>query len=181
MLSLPSRSGGVLSTSRPSTSAPGLDAPTADDGMGHSFWGYLTPKRSHALVSRESNVALREAEVARREAELLIPSPGWSPSCPVCGETVVEEYQDVSSPSIALVSRPSAPAPPQATVTVIKEVTKEIEPQNPGWLQSRMDGLVEREMKIADREKEVGKREESLGKREGDATKREGWIMEQLK
>ena len=36
----------------------------------------LTPKRSQALIARESNVAMREAEVARREAEILAGAPG---------------------------------------------------------------------------------------------------------
>lgn len=178
MLSLPSRSGSSVLPSASRGQQPIPDAGMNDEGgPSHSFWGYLTPKRSHALVSRESNVALREAEVARREAELLAGPLMYPGSCPACGP-IIEEFEDVS-PSIALVSRPTAPPPP--VTTVIKEVIKEIEPTNPGWLQARMDGLVEREMKISDREKEVGKREEGVGKREADATKREGWIMEQLK
>ncbi|KAG8900156.1 hypothetical protein FRB99_006201 [Tulasnella sp. 403] len=185
MLSLPSRSGGVLTGSRQQQQAvPETGAPDAD-GASHSFWGYLTPKRSHALVSRESAVAMREAEVARREAELLAARPGgWPLACPPCAEhTVVEEFEP-TPPSISLVSRASPPAPPPAVTTVIqeviKEVIKEVEPSNPAWLQTRIEGLVEREMKLSDREKDVGRREEAIGRREADSTKREAWIMEQL-
>ncbi|KAG9003458.1 hypothetical protein FRB94_009993 [Tulasnella sp. JGI-2019a] len=181
MLSLPSRSSGVLSTSRagqqPPTADPNMNDP--EGGPSHSFWGYLTPKRSHALVSRESNVALREAEVARREAELLVAPPAFEVSCPVCEPVIQEVYQEPPQ-SIALVQRPAPPAPPPPATTVIKEIIKEVEPSDPTWLKTRLDGLVERETKISDREKEVGQREENVGKRESDATKREGWIMEQL-
>ncbi|KAG8863115.1 hypothetical protein FRB96_009296 [Tulasnella sp. 330] len=181
MLSLPSRSSGVLPSITRGQSAqaqadPGMDG--AEGGPSHSFWGYLTPKRSHALVSRESNVALREAEVARREAELLVgPPAGFQIQCPVC-EPIIEEYDP--SPSLQLVTRPAPPAPPAPTTTIIQEVIREVESQDPGWLKTRIEGLVERETKISDREKEVGQREETVGKREADATKREGWIMEQL-
>ncbi len=150
--------------------------PHEDESLSHSFWGYLTPRRSHALISRESNVALREAEVARRESELLVARPDWASTCPVCGETVVEEYTQ-SSPSIQLVSRAQPPIP---THTIIQEVIKEVEPSNPAWLQSRLDGLVDREHKISEREKEVGGREENVGKREADSTKRESWLNEQI-
>jgi hypothetical protein len=55
----------------PSNSA----AAAKDDPAAQGVWGYLTPKRSQALVARESAVAAREAEVACREAELLVDRP----------------------------------------------------------------------------------------------------------
>lgn len=185
MLSLPSRSGGgVIPTPNRSNSAvPEINTNDQDHGVSHSFWGYLTPKRSHDLVARETEVALREAEVARREAELLAGRPGgWGMGCPICGETMVEEIIEQSAPAISVVQRATPPAPPAATHTIIKEieVVKEVEPSNPAWLQDRIEGILQRELKMSDREKEVGQREESVGKRESDATKRESWIIDQL-
>ncbi|CAL1705048.1 unnamed protein product [Somion occarium] len=61
--------------SLPSSQAAGA-AGGPNDPAQQGLWGYLTPKRSQALVARESSVASREAEVARREAELLAGAPG---------------------------------------------------------------------------------------------------------
>jgi hypothetical protein len=144
MLSLPS--------SKESSTNP--DSPT-----NNGVWGIFTPKRSQALVARESAVAMREADVARREAELLAGAPGGvvplATSCPVC-----------------------EPAP-----TVIKEVVKEQELTVPGWWKEatpRLEDLLDRELKIAEREREISKREENVNRREHDASRRESWIMEQL-
>lgn len=183
MLSLPSRSGSsVLPAAARNNNVPEVTTNGQDAGASHSFWGYLTPKRSHDLVSRETEVALREAEVARREADLLAGRPaGWEIPCPVCGGSMVEEIVE-SAPAISIVQRASPPAPPAATHTVIKEieVIKEVEPNNPAWLQDRIEGILQRELKMSDREKEVGQREEAVGKREADSTKRESWIIDQL-
>ncbi|KAG9050114.1 hypothetical protein FS837_007638 [Tulasnella sp. UAMH 9824] len=183
MLSLPSRSGGgVIPTPNRNSNVPEINTSEQDAGVSHSFWGYLTPKRSHDLVARETEVALREAEVARREAELLAGRPGgWGIGCPICGESIVEEIVE-AAPAISVVQRATPPAPPAATHTVIKEieVIKEVEPSNPAWLQDRIESILQRELKMSDREKEVGQREESVGKRESDATKRESWIIDQL-
>lgn len=184
MLSLPSRSGGSVATTTPPRNGVVTETQTNDQetGLSHSFWGYLTPKRSHDLVSRETEVALREAEVARREADLLAGRPGgWGIACPVCGESFVEEIVD-AAPAVSIVQRATPPAPPAATHTIIKEieVIKEVEPSNPGWLQDRIEGILQRELKMSDREKEVGQREEQVGKRESDATKRESWVIDQL-
>lgn len=156
MLSLPS--------SQSASGAPG----NPNDPVSQGLWGYLTPKRSQALVARESSVAMREAEVARREAELLAGAPGGVlPSqsaviCPAC-PTIVD-------------------APVQ---TVIKEVIKEpaegLTP--PGWWDQarvRAEDILDRELKIAEREREISRREEAVNRREHDASRREGWIMEQL-
>ncbi|KDQ14062.1 hypothetical protein BOTBODRAFT_358600 [Botryobasidium botryosum FD-172 SS1] len=158
------------------------------------FWGYLSPKRSLQLVSREQAVAHREAEVARREAELLAASPGGiALSCPP--STTEYVYNNAPPlPAATVVEQVTvtvtAPAPPAATQTVYhevhKEVHKEIEPvqaKPPGWLKEhnvRVEELMEREQKVNDREKEVGRREETVGRRETDAGRRESWIMEQL-
>jgi len=129
---------------------------------------YLTPKRTQALIARESAVAVREAEVARREAELLAGAPGGvipSPSpvlCPACpAQTSVET---VSGP----------------VQTIIKEVVKEDSLVPPGWIGTRSEELLDRELKIAERERETSKREEAVNRREHDASRRENWIMEQL-
>ncbi|THG99624.1 hypothetical protein EW026_g2758 [Hermanssonia centrifuga] len=141
-------------------------AATSGDPNAQGVWGILTPKRSQALVSRESNVAQREAEVARREAEILAGAPGGviqtpAPSvCPVC-PTITE-------------------APIQ---TVIKEVVKEESLTPPGWWDQariRAEDILDRELKIAEREREIGRREEAVNRREHDASRRENWIMEQL-
>jgi hypothetical protein len=130
--------------------------------------GYLTPKRTQALIARESAVAVREAEVARREAELLAGAPGGvipSPSailCPAC-------------PTQASVETVSGPVQ-----TIIKEVVKEDSLVPPGWIGTRSEELLDRELKIAERERETSKREEAVNRREHDASRRENWIMEQL-
>jgi hypothetical protein len=129
---------------------------------------YLNPKRSQALIARESAVALREAEVARREAELLAGAPGGvipSPSpiiCPVCVSSTITETV----------------VPPAQTV--IKEIVKEDALAPPGWAGPRAEEILERELKIAERERDISKREENVNRREHDASRREGWIMEQL-
>jgi len=132
-----------------------------NDPAAQGVWGYLTPKRSQALVARESSVAAREAEVARREAELLVGAPGGviptQTVCPAC---------------------PSEPAQ-----TIIKEVIQESALAVPSWFKEagiRAEEILDRELKIAEREREIGKREESVNRREHDASRRESWIMEQL-
>jgi len=143
--------------SLPSNSA----AAAKDDPAAQGVWGYLTPKRSQALVARESAVAAREAEVARREAELLVGAPGGviptQTVCPAC---------------------PSEPAQ-----TIIKEVVQESALAAPSWFKEasiRAEEILDRELKIAEREREISKREESVNRREHDASRRESWIMEQL-
>ncbi|KAF8516768.1 hypothetical protein JB92DRAFT_2228703 [Gautieria morchelliformis] len=156
-------------------SLPSSQAVANPEGSTSSVWGYLSPKRSQALVAREHAVAVREAEVAHREAELLAGSPGGvAPlSCP-----------PIPSPSSA-----SAPPSPMIFVeppiqTVIKEVVKEVEALGPpSWWKDagvRVEELLERESRISEREKDVGRREENIGRRETDASRRETWIMEQL-
>lgn len=132
----------------------------------------LTPKRSQALIARESNVAHREAEVARREAEILAGAPGGvigsgpipiPSSCPPCVAQATFE-----------------PPPVQ---TVIKEVVQDKELTPPGWWKEsnvRFDDILDRELKIAEREREISRREETVNRREHDASRREAWIMEQL-
>lgn len=159
MLSLPSSS--------PRTPAAEPDPATS------GLWGYLTPKRSQAIVSREGSVAVREAEVARREAELLIGAPGGviasssAITCPAC-PTITETIETIR-----------APLPVQ---TIYKEIVKD-EVAAPGWSNEfgrRVEEILQRESKIADREKEIGRREETVNRREHDASRRESWIMEQL-
>jgi len=151
MLSLPSSSPGATGTT---------------EGSGNSVLGYLTPKRTQALIARESAVAGREAEVARREAELLVGAPGGvvpSPvSCPAC----------VTSTIVETITAPAA--------TIIKEIVKEDSLTPPGWTGARAEELLERELKIAERERDISKREENVNRREHDAARRESWIMEQL-
>lgn len=130
----------------------------------------LTPKRSQALIARESNIATREAEVARREAEILAGAPGgvigsgpMPASCPPC---VAQATFD--------------PPPVQ---TVIKEVVQDKDLAAPGWWKEsnvRFDDILDRELKIAEREREISRREETVNRREHDASRREAWIMEQL-
>ncbi|KAH8106835.1 hypothetical protein BXZ70DRAFT_915303 [Cristinia sonorae] len=143
----------------------------AGDPAKEGLWGMLSPKRSQALVARESSVAAREADVARREAELLVNAPGGvlmnqtPTACPVC-------------PTAITVTE--APAPAQ---TVIKEVIKEAELTPPGWWDQarvRAEDILDRELKIAEREREISRREEAVNRREHDASRRESWIMEQL-
>ncbi|KAF9246511.1 hypothetical protein BU15DRAFT_40061 [Melanogaster broomeanus] len=156
MLSLPASQGAAAAAGKEDPAATGI-------------WGYLNPKRSQVLVTRERDVAMREAEVARREAELLVGAPGGvlptqSPvACPVC---TTQTFIDI---------------PP--VQTIIKEVVKEQELAPPGWWKeasNRADEILDRELRVADREREITRREESVNKREHDASRREGWIMEQL-
>ncbi|KAF8894623.1 hypothetical protein BD779DRAFT_1502126 [Infundibulicybe gibba] len=153
MLSLPS-----------SGQAAGSPADPAATGV----WGYLTPKRTQALIARESAVAIREAEVARREAELLAGAPGGvvpSPSpvlCPPCSASITTET--VMSPA----------------QTIIKEVVKEDSLTPPGWTSPRAEEILDREFKVAERERDISKREEGVNRREHDAARREAWIMEHL-
>ncbi|KAJ7632628.1 hypothetical protein FB45DRAFT_912981 [Roridomyces roridus] len=129
-------------------------------------WGYLSPKRTQALIAREAAVTIREAEVARREAELLIGAPGGvvpqPPVCAPCAATTV--YETVSPPAH----------------TIIKEIVKEDSLTPPGWTSGRADEILDRELRIAERERDISKREESVNRREHDASRRESWIMEQL-
>jgi hypothetical protein len=152
-----------------SQTAVGSTAPS-DEGSPQGIWGILNPKRSQALIARESNVAQREAEVARREAEILAGAPGGvvqpTTQCAPC-PTIVEKVTE-------------APMPIQ---TVIKEVVKEESLTPPGWWDQariRAEDILDRELKIAEREREISRREEAVNRREHDASRRENWIMEQL-
>ncbi|KAI0819500.1 hypothetical protein BC628DRAFT_1342152 [Trametes gibbosa] len=161
--------------SLPSNQSASNAAQAAAGGEPNSqgFWGVITPKRTQALLARESNVAAREAEVARREAEILAGAPGGviAPTaapvvCPAC-PTVYEKVTE-------------APPPVQ---TVIKEVVKEESLTPPGWWDQariRAEDILDRELKIAEREREISRREEAVNRREHDASRRESWIMEQL-
>lgn len=149
----------------------------AGDGTGEpntgGVWGILTPKRSQALVSRESNVAQREAEVARREAEILAGAPGGVLPPP-------PQTPQVCPPCPSFVEKYTEPPPIQ---TIIKEVVKEESLTPPGWWDQariRAEDILDRELKIAEREREISRREENVNRREHDATRRENWIMEQL-
>ena len=141
---------------------------TSNSDVNSGVMSYLNPKRSQALIARESAVAVREAEVARREAELLVGAPGGvipSPSpiiCPACLSTTTTETV----------------VPP--TQTIIKEIVKEDSLVPPGWSGPRAEEILDRELKIAERERDISKREENVNRREHDASRREGWIMEQL-
>jgi hypothetical protein len=153
-------------------SLPGQSSSTGQPGdpATQGVWNVLTPKRSQALLARESNIAVREAEVARREAEILAGAPGgvigsapMPTSCPPC---VAQATFD--------------PPPVQ---TVIKEVVQEKDLAAPGWWKEsnvRFDDILDRELKIAEREREISRREETVNRREHDASRREAWIMEQL-
>ncbi|PFH54348.1 hypothetical protein AMATHDRAFT_53276 [Amanita thiersii Skay4041] len=148
-----------------------LSLPSSSSTSGEGSSGvlsYLSPKRTQALIARESAVAVREAEVARREAELLAGAPGGvlnTPSpviCPPCQTATTTE----------LVTAPAQ--------TIIKEIVKEDSLTPPGWASPRAEELLDRELKIAEREREISKREENVNRREHDASRREAWIMEQL-
>jgi hypothetical protein len=144
----------------PNTEA-GAGAGTTSSNSG--VFGYLSPKRTQALISRERDVAVREAEVARREAELLVGAPGGvvpSINCPPCAATTVIE------------------TPPAQTI--IKEIVKEDSLTPPGWASGRAEEILDRELRITERERDISKREESVNRREHDASRRESWIMEQL-
>ncbi|KAI0302044.1 hypothetical protein BC826DRAFT_887280, partial [Russula brevipes] len=158
MLSLPNQSS--------SSSAPG-------DPATQGVWSVLTPKRSQALIARESNVAMREAEVARREAEILAGAPGG-----VVGSNPIGSMPSSCPPCVA-----QATFDPPPVQTVIKEVVQDKELTPPGWWKEsnvRFDDILDRELKIAEREREISRREETVNRREHDASRREGWIMEQL-
>ncbi|KAJ7155958.1 hypothetical protein C8R43DRAFT_998478 [Mycena crocata] len=154
----------MLSLPRQYTPDPAVEGSSSQQGV----WGYLSPKRTQALIARESAVAVREAEVARREAELLIGAPGGvvpSPSavlCPPCAATTV--FETISPPA----------------QTIIKEIVKEDSLTPPGWTSGRAEEVLDRELRIAERERDISKREESVNRREHDASRRESWIMEQL-
>jgi len=159
MLSLPSQSSS-------SSTAPG-------DPATQGVWSVLTPKRSQALIARESNVAVREAEVARREAEILAGAPGG-----VVGSGPLGTGPTSCPPCVA-----QATFEPQPIQTVIKEVVQEKDLTPPGWWKDsnvRFEDILDRELKIADREREISRREETVNRREHDASRREAWIMEQL-
>lgn len=147
-------------------SLPSNTAASSPEAANSGVLSYLTPKRTQALIARESAVAVREAEVARREAELLAGAPGGvipSPSpvlCPPCSTTV----ETVTAP----------------VQTIIKEIVKEDSLTPPGWSSSRAEEILERELKIAERERDISKREENVNRREHDASRRESWIMDQL-
>jgi hypothetical protein len=148
MLSLPSQS----------------STPTSESSSG-GLLGYLTPKRSVAIIARESSVAMREADVARREAELLAGAPGG----------VIASQSPIICPISTVTETMHAP-----TQTIIKEVVKEESLAPPNWVGNRAEELLDRELKITEREREVSKREEAINRREHDASLRENWIMEQL-
>jgi len=138
--------------------------------------GYLTPRRAHGIVARESAVAMREAEVARREADVLAGSPAGIAAPPLTGCAPVQPVAVVTQ-TVTLEVIP--------TSTVVREVVKEVEaiggPPPPAWWKdTRIETLHEREQRVSEREKEVAGREESIGRRETDASKRESWVMEQL-
>lgn len=167
MLSLPSNGLPPIGGADPA----GGPADSADPQKG--VWGILTPKRSQALVQRESQVASREADVARREAELLAGAPGGVLPPPPTPPVVCQVCPTI----------PAYTAPPPAE-TIYKEIVTQTEALTPpGWFkegQMRFEDILDRELKIADREREIGRREESVNRREHDASRREAWIMEQL-
>jgi len=175
MLSIPS-TGSSTAAATTAAAAAAAQLPPTDPPTG--LWGYLTPKRSHSLVQRESAVALREAEVARREADMLAGSPGGIslPSATIVSGCTQEEVYITHTVTVQ--------APPSQQ-TVFREIIKEVEqiaapappPQTPS---PRFEELIEREHRISAREKDVGKREETVGRRESDASRREAWIMDQL-
>ncbi|KAJ6496685.1 hypothetical protein C8R47DRAFT_1115159 [Mycena vitilis] len=154
----------MLSLPRQYSADPTTDTASSASGV----FGYLSPKRTQALIARESAVAVREAEVARREAELLIGAPGGvipSPSpilCPPCAATTV--FETITPP----------------IQTIIKEIVKEDSLTPPGWSSGRAEEVLDRELRITERERDISKREESVNRREHDASRRESWIMEQL-
>lgn len=149
-------------------SLPSNNSTSNSEASSSGVLGYLTPKRTQALIARESAVAVREAEVARREAELLAGAPGGVvPSstpilCPPCAVTTTVET--ITGP----------------IQTIIKEIVKEDSLAPPGWTGPRAEEILERELKIVERERDISKREENVNRREHDASRRESWIMEQL-
>ncbi|KAH9981285.1 hypothetical protein BGW80DRAFT_1269454 [Lactifluus volemus] len=157
----------MLSLPNQSSSSGGTPGDPATQGV----WSVLTPKRSQALIARESNIAVREAEVARREAEILAGAPGG----------VIGSGPLAPSPCPPCVAQATFEPPP--VQTVIKEVLQEKDLAAPGWWKEsnvRFDDILDRELKIAEREREISRREETVNRREHDASRREAWIMEQL-
>ncbi|KAF8517578.1 hypothetical protein BU17DRAFT_76386 [Hysterangium stoloniferum] len=155
-------------------SLPSTQGVASGDGSSSSVWGYLSPKRSQALVSREHAVAVREAEVAHREAEILAGAVGGvtTTSCPPVPSCPAEPP---SCPPV-----PSCPADTPSCPPIPLEV-EGLSP--PGWWRDagiRVEEVLDREARVSDREKEVGRREETIGRRETDVSRRETWIMEQL-
>ncbi len=146
-------------------SLPSSSSSSSDSG---SVLGFFNPKRTQALIARESAVAVREAEVARREAELLVGAPGG----------VVPTSSAVVCPACTAATITFTDIPP--TQTIIKEIVKEDSLAPPGWAGPRAEELLDRELRIAERERDISKREEGVNRREHDAARREGWIMEQL-
>ncbi|KAF8077939.1 hypothetical protein FPV67DRAFT_1463497 [Lyophyllum atratum] len=147
-------------------SLPSAQSATAGEATPTGVLSYLTPKRTQALIQRERDVAIREAEVARREAELLAGAPGGVVPTPA-----------VCPPCLASTTVETVTGPIQ---TIIKEVVKEDSLTPPGWVGTRAEEILDRELKIAERERDISKREESVNRREHDASRRESWIMEQL-
>lgn len=159
MLSLPSTRGPVS----PLENLRGGSSSEPQQGAG-LLGNIFSPRRSEALVARESAVAKREAEIARREADIL--NNAFVTCAPYA--TVTEVVETLN-----------APPPIQ---TIYKEIVKENALTAPGTdeLTRRVEDLIQRETKIADREKDMSRREESVNRREHDAQRREAWIMEQL-
>jgi len=145
-----------------------LPSSTSPESGSGGVMGFFNPKRSQALIARESAVAVREAEVARREAELLAGAPGG----------VVPAPTPVLCPSCTAATITMTEIPPLQTI--IKEIVKEDSLAPPGWAGPRGEELLDRELKIAERERDISKREEGVNRREHDAARRESWIMEQL-
>jgi hypothetical protein len=146
-------------------SLPSSSSSSSDSG---GVLGFFNPKRTQALIARESAVAVREAEVARREAELLVGAPGG----------IVPTSSAVACPACTAATITFTDIPP--TQTIIKEIVKEDSLAPPGWAGPRAEELLDRELRIAERERDISKREENVNRREHDAARREGWIMEQL-
>ena len=61
--------------------------------------------------------------------------------------------------------------------SIVKEVVKEESLAPPGWVTTRAEELLDRELRIAERERDISKREENVNRREHDASRRESWIM----
>ncbi|KAK7014858.1 Phenylalanyl-tRNA synthetase [Favolaschia claudopus] len=152
----------MLSLPRQYNADPATEA-TGSNSAG--VFGYLSPKRTQALIQRERDVAQREAEVARREAELLVGTPGGVASPNLCAPCAATTVFETIAPPIQ---------------TIIKEIVKEDSLTPPGWTSGRADEILDRELRITERERDVSKREESVNRREHDASRRESWIMEQL-
>ncbi|KAI6109796.1 hypothetical protein F5141DRAFT_1188729 [Pisolithus sp. B1] len=122
MLSLPASSAGAAAAGK--------------DEAATGIWGYLNPKRSQVLVTRERDVAMREAEGG------VVPNQ----QCPPCAaQTIVD-------------------IPPAQTI--IKEIVKEQELAPPGWWKeagSRAEEVLDRELKVSE---PVNRREHDASRRE---------------